>query len=146
MMRQLVEAIGALAGALLLSVMLCTGRAAGEARPNIVLILADDVSADMFSCYGEPGTARTPNIDRIAKEGVMFRTCYAPAICANHDGELVAVNRRNPEALARILKAFEGVGGYQNYSEMLAGEALDRVIVASPRTLHHEPGTVRGKL
>ena len=29
-------------------------------KPNIVLILADDVSADMFSCYGRPGSARTP--------------------------------------------------------------------------------------
>jgi len=51
-------------------------------RPNIVLILADDVSADMFSCYGQLGSARTPNIDRIASEGVQFRTCFAPAICA----------------------------------------------------------------
>ena len=51
-------------------------------KPNIVLILADDVSADMFSCYGQKGSARTPNIDRIAKEGVQFKTCFAPAICA----------------------------------------------------------------
>ena len=50
-------------------------------KPNIVLILADDVSTDMFSCYGQPGTAQTPNIDRIAKAGVQFRTCFAPAIC-----------------------------------------------------------------
>jgi len=51
-------------------------------KPNIVLILADDVSADMFSCYGQPGTAKTPNIDRIGREGVQFTTCFAPAICA----------------------------------------------------------------
>ena len=51
------------------------------AKPNIVLILADDASADMFSCYKRPGTAQTPHIDRIAKEGVQFRTCFAPAIC-----------------------------------------------------------------
>ena len=50
--------------------------------PNIVLILADDVGADMFSCYGQPNTAKTPNIDRIADEGVQFQTCFAPAICA----------------------------------------------------------------
>ena len=35
-------------------------------KPNIVLILADDVSADMFSCYDQPGTAKTPHIDQIA--------------------------------------------------------------------------------
>ena len=56
--------------------------AAPTKKPNIVLILADDVSADMFSCYGQKGAAKTPNIDRIAKEGVQFRTCFAPAICA----------------------------------------------------------------
>lgn len=50
--------------------------------PNIVLILADDVSADMFSCYGQAGSALTPNIDQIATNGVCFRTCFAPAICA----------------------------------------------------------------
>jgi arylsulfatase A-like enzyme len=53
-----------------------------NSRPNIVLILADDVSADMFSCYEQPGTARTPNIDRLGREGAQFRTCFAPAICA----------------------------------------------------------------
>jgi len=49
---------------------------------NIILILADDVSADMFSCYGQAGSAQTPNIDQIATNGVCFRTCFAPAICA----------------------------------------------------------------
>jgi len=85
----------------ILSLLIIFGIAAGsmaESRPNIVMILADDVSADMFSCYGQPGTAQTPNIDRIAREGVQFRTCFAPAICgpsrallmtgvyANHSG------------------------------------------------------------
>jgi hypothetical protein len=56
-------------------------------KPNIVLILADDVSADMFSGYGQPGTAKTPNIDRIGREGVQFTTCFAPAICAPYYGK-----------------------------------------------------------
>ena len=50
---------------------------------NIILILADDVSADMFSCYEQADSAHTPNIDQIAANGVCFRTCFAPAICAN---------------------------------------------------------------
>ena len=49
-------------------------------RPNIVLILADDVSPDMFGCYGV-AEAKTPNIDRMAREGVMFQTAWASAIC-----------------------------------------------------------------
>ena len=68
--------------ALFLLVFTLLHTALAQGKPNIVLILADDVSADMFSCYGQPGAARTPNIDRIAAEGVQFETCFAPAICA----------------------------------------------------------------
>lgn len=67
---------GLVSGLFLAAAMVVQG-----APPNLVLVLADDVSADMFSCYGREGSARTPNIDRIAEEGVLFRTCYAPAIC-----------------------------------------------------------------
>jgi len=61
--------------------------ASDEAEPNsarkmnIVFIMADDVSPEMFNCYGLR-KIRTPNIDKIASEGVMFRTAWASAICA----------------------------------------------------------------
>ncbi|MCK4685395.1 MAG: sulfatase-like hydrolase/transferase, partial [Pirellulales bacterium] len=60
--------------------MLSSHSIAYSELPNIVLILADDVSADMFSCYGQAGSAHTPHIDQIATNGVCFRTCFAPAI------------------------------------------------------------------
>jgi N-sulfoglucosamine sulfohydrolase len=44
--------------------------------PNIVFILADDVSSD-FGCYG--GDAQTPNIDRLAAKGVRFDNFYVTA-------------------------------------------------------------------
>jgi arylsulfatase A len=50
-------------------------------RPNILLILADDVSPDMFGCYGCPD-ASTPTLDRMANEGVMFRTAWGSALCS----------------------------------------------------------------
>ena len=63
--------------------VLSTASSIAYSKPaNIILILADDVSADMFSCYGQAGSAQTPNIDQIATNGVCFRTCFAPAICA----------------------------------------------------------------
>ena len=52
-----------------------------DRRPNVVLIMSDDVSCDLYGCYGNR-KVRTPNIDRMAKEGVMFRTCWASALCA----------------------------------------------------------------
>jgi arylsulfatase A len=50
-------------------------------RPNIVFILADDVSPEMFSCYNPHSLAKTPNIDSLAKEGTAFRTCFSAASC-----------------------------------------------------------------
>jgi arylsulfatase A-like enzyme len=50
------------------------GRAA-EARPNIVYIMSDDHGYQAVSAYGSELTT-TPNIDRIANEGVRFDRCY----------------------------------------------------------------------
>ncbi len=49
------------------------------ARPNIVLILADDLGWSDVSCQGGP--IATPNIDRVAREGVRFEQFYAAPLC-----------------------------------------------------------------
>lgn len=54
---------------------------AGPARPNIVWILVDDMSPN-FSCYGETAI-RTPNVDRLATEGVRFTRAFVTGpICS----------------------------------------------------------------
>ena len=49
-----------------------------DTRPNIVVVLADDLGYGDLGCYGH-AKIRTPNIDRFAREGVMFTDCYAAA-------------------------------------------------------------------
>lgn len=44
-------------------------------RPHIIFIIADDVSWDDFGCYGNPAV-RTPNIDKLAQEGIRFDNTY----------------------------------------------------------------------
>ncbi|UCD76247.1 MAG: sulfatase, partial [Phycisphaerales bacterium] len=44
-------------------------------RPNIIFIFADDHAAQAISAYGS-GLNHTPNIDRIAHEGALFRNCF----------------------------------------------------------------------
>lgn len=44
-------------------------------RPNILFIIADDASRSSFGAYGET-YVRTPNFDRIAREGVLFTNAY----------------------------------------------------------------------
>jgi N-acetylglucosamine-6-sulfatase len=46
------------------------------ARPNIIFILVDDLRWDDLGCTGHP-FSRTPHIDRIAREGALFRNAFA---------------------------------------------------------------------
>ncbi|ASV75567.1 Choline-sulfatase [Thermogutta terrifontis] len=50
-------------------------------RPNILFIMADDHAYQALSCYGY-GINQTPNLDRLAKEGMLFRNCFVTnSIC-----------------------------------------------------------------
>lgn len=50
-------------------------------RPNILFVMADDHAAKAISCYGA-GINHTPNLDRIATEGMRFNHCYVTnSIC-----------------------------------------------------------------
>lgn len=52
------------------------------ARPNIVFILADDLRFDALGCMGNK-VVQTPNIDKLAKQGVLFRNAFVTtSICA----------------------------------------------------------------
>lgn len=46
------------------------------ARPNILIFCTDEQRADHLGCMGHPHI-ETPNIDRIAEEGTLFRNCYS---------------------------------------------------------------------
>ena len=54
----------------------------GPAGPNLVLILADNQGPWTLGCYGNPDI-RTPNVDRLAAEGMLFRRAFASnAVCS----------------------------------------------------------------
>jgi len=58
------------------------GRPALAERPNIVIVMADDQTWDLSGCYGNPDV-KTPNIDKLASEGMRFTHCFtATAMCA----------------------------------------------------------------
>ena len=65
---------------LLTSSLACISLAASaEQKPNILLILCDDMGYSDIGCYG--GEINTPNLDRLAKEGVRFTQFYNSARC-----------------------------------------------------------------
>lgn len=51
-------------------------RAFAASKPNIVLIMADDLGYGHLGCYGQEHI-RTPNLDRLAQEGLRFTDAYA---------------------------------------------------------------------
>jgi arylsulfatase A-like enzyme len=53
--------------------------ASGEDRPNIVLIMVDDMGWSDLGCYG--GEIETPNIDSLAADGLRFTRFYNNAVC-----------------------------------------------------------------
>jgi len=52
----------------------------GRTRPNVVLIMTDDMGAETVGCYGGVDY-RTPNLDRLAARGIRFRHCYSQPLC-----------------------------------------------------------------
>src|SRR4051812_18723068 len=60
-----------------LLLLLCAVLAASAKSPNIIIILDDDLGFGDLSCYGHP-SIDTPNLDRMAAEGLRFTEYYAP--------------------------------------------------------------------
>lgn len=53
----------------------CRGEEAPQTRPNVVLVLCDDIRWDALSCAGHP-YLKTPNIDALAAEGLYFENMF----------------------------------------------------------------------
>jgi arylsulfatase A-like enzyme len=66
----------------LLAFVLSAVHAHAKRKPNIIFILADDLGYGDVGCYGQK-TIQTPNLDRMAAEGMRFSQCYAGStVCA----------------------------------------------------------------
>jgi len=66
----------------LVAATMCSARpgvASAADRPNIILILADDLGIPGLGCYG--GAYRTPNLDALAAGGTRFERCFAAPLC-----------------------------------------------------------------
>src|SRR5579864_5298923 len=48
----------------------------GQDRPNLLLIMCDELRFDALGCYGNP-VIKTPNIDRLAAEGVLLEHYFS---------------------------------------------------------------------
>ena len=58
---------------LLFSLLLVCPGFAKDKKPNVVVLLADDLGSQDIGCYGGP--VKTPALDRLAADGIRFETC-----------------------------------------------------------------------
>ena len=69
--------------AVLLGLSVVAVQAAEPPRPNVLLVLADDVGWGDPKCYNPDSRIPTPNIDRLAADGMRFTHAHTPAaLCA----------------------------------------------------------------
>ena len=80
-----------------LAVSGCTGNGKTEPpRPNILFIMTDDHTTQAMSCYGGV-LNKTPNMDRIAREGMRFDNCYATNALSGPSRACILTGKYNHE-------------------------------------------------
>lgn len=95
--RELLQAGVGLAGAAVLGQLgpasaAGSSRLAARTRPNLLLLVVDTLRADHLGCYG--ADVSTPNIDRLAREGVRFRQAHAEALPTGPARRSILLGRR----------------------------------------------------
>lgn len=93
-------------------------------RPNFVIIVADDMGFSDLGCYGSE--IRTPNIDRIAHEGVMFTQMYTCARCCPSRASLLTGLYPHQTGVGHMVADLEhpAYRGFLNNSSMTMAEVL----------------------
>lgn len=104
--------------------------AAAADRPNVIFIIGDDISWDDFGCYGNP-SARTPHIDRLARNGIRFTQAFltasscSPSRCSIATGRYPHNNGTASELhrpIAWHLPVFSGELRASGYHTALSGK------------------------
>ena len=72
MNNQAVRSIGVL-------LLVCVSLVQAETRPNIIIMMVDDLGYSDFGCYGSE--IKTPHIDKLAENGIRFQQFHNTAKC-----------------------------------------------------------------
>jgi len=105
----------------LLNLAAPAGRSAeAAARPNIIFILVDDLRWDALGCMGHP-FVKTPNIDRIAREGALFKNFF------------VSIPLCSPSRGSFLTGQYAHTHGVIDNSDH---SALSHTLITFPRLLH----------
>ncbi len=102
---------------------------AAESRTNVVLILTDNHGAWTLGCYGNRDV-RTPNIDRLAAEGMLFERAFANnAVCSPTRASLLTGLMPSQHGVHRYLGAGGAQVGPEAYNMLEEFDTLPSILV-----------------
>src|SRR5215831_2619611 len=83
---------------------------APKGAPNVLFIILDDVGYAALGCYGSP-VCKTPNLDKLAKNGVRYNNFHTTALCSPTRSCLLTGRNHHSNAMACITEASTGFPG-----------------------------------
>ena len=96
-------------------------------RPNILFIMSDDHAENAISCYNK-SLINTPNIDRIAQEGILFKNSFVTnSICAPSRATMLTGKYSNKNGLRDNRDEFDG--GQMTFTKQLQKAGYNSYIV-----------------
>ena len=140
--RRFLHALGAGAAGTALAGCTAVARSAGPTSaaasdagrpPNVVIIFTDDQGYEDVGCFGSP-LIRTPNLDRMAAEGMRFTDFYvAASVCSPSRSALMTgcyPQRINMNVFTRVVKGQEQGGGVVLFQNSPTGLHPDEITLA----------------
>src|SRR5450755_2101789 len=111
---------------MVVDVHLINAQSSPDSRPNILLIVADDLGYADLGCYG--GEIKTPNIDQLAKQGVLFTQFHTSPLCAPTRSMILLGNDNNVAGMGAMFSV-EGTprAGKPGYE----GHLTDRIVTVA---------------
>ncbi len=82
---------------------------AKEGAPNVLFIVIDDTGFGQLGCYGSP--INTPNIDKLAKNGLLFNNMHTTALCSPSRSCILTGRNHHSNAMSCITEGSTGYPG-----------------------------------
>lgn len=124
--RRLSARVALLAIATAWSAAVTAAPATDSPRPNVLVILADDLGFSDLGCYG--GEIPTPRLDALAEGGLRFRQCYTSSRCCPTRASLLTGLTPHQAGIGR----FVGQGSLPGYLGRLADRSVTLAEVLRP--------------
>jgi arylsulfatase A-like enzyme len=109
-----------------------------DKRPNIVFIMADDHAEQAISAYGSR-INRTPNLDRLAREGMRFTNCFVTnSICGPSRAVILTGKYSHLNGMIRNEMPFDG--GQQNVAKLLRHAGYQTAVIGKWHLMSNPTG------